>query len=250
MDSAPSSPYIGAVPVGRHLRGSEKWKVSTMGSQMIQIIILAGIALFLILRLRNVLGTREGFEKPQETAAPVPARRSDRSFEVIEGGTVDLDIADVADPESPTGKALAAMKAVDRKFSVADFSHGARAAYEMIVMAYENGDLETLRRFLSPEVFEPFASAIESRKAKGYTVDASFAGVREVKLVDAHFDTATNEADITMRFVGELTSVVRDPEGRIVEGAPNELKQQRDVWTFTRTMTSDNPNWQLTGTGG
>ena len=53
-----------------------------------------------------------------------------------------------------------------------------------------------------------------------------------------------------MRFVGELTSVVRDPEGRIVEGAPNELKQQKDVWTFTRDMASDNPNWLLTGTGG
>ena len=53
-----------------------------------------------------------------------------------------------------------------------------------------------------------------------------------------------------MRFVGELTSVVRDPEGRIVEGAPHELKQQKDVWTFSRDMTSENPNWQLTGTGG
>ena len=71
-----------------------------------------------------------------------------------------------------------------------------------------------------------------------------------MRLVDARFDPATNEADITMRFVGELTSVVRDPEGRIVEGAPNEIKQQTDVWTFTRDMTSDNPNWLLTGTGG
>jgi predicted lipid-binding transport protein (Tim44 family) len=221
-----------------------------MGSQMIQIIILAGIALFLIFRLRNVLGTREGFEKPQETAAPLPPRQRDRSFDVIEGGTTDLDIADFADPDSDIGKALAAMKRVDRDFSVTDFSHGARAAYEMIVMAYENGDLEALRAHLSPDVFEPFAAAIEARKAKGYTVESSFAGVREVKLADARFDPVTNEADITMRFVGELTSVVRDPEGRIVEGAPNELKQQKDVWTFTRDMSSDNPNWLLTGTGG
>ena len=169
---------------------------------------------------------------------------------MIEGGTTDPDIADFADPESDAGKALAAMKRVDRDFSVADFSHGARAAYEMIVMAYENGDLDTLRAHLSPEVFEPFAAAIEARKAKGYTVEASFAGVREVKLADARFDPVTNEGDITMRFVGELTSVVRDPEGRIVEGAPNELKQQKDVWTFTRDMSSDNPNWLLTGTGG
>jgi predicted lipid-binding transport protein (Tim44 family) len=221
-----------------------------MGSQMIQIIILAAIALFLILRLRNVLGTREGYEKPREMPGPGPVRRRDRSFEVIEGGSSDPDIADVADPASDTGKALAEMKRVDPNFSVADFAHGARAAYEMIVMAFENGDIETLRQYLSPEVYDSFAGAIEGRKAKGLSVEASFAGIREVKLMEARFDPATSEGDITMRFVGELTSVVRDPEGRIVEGAPNELKQQKDVWTFTRDMRSDNPNWQLTGTGG
>ena len=221
-----------------------------MGSQMIQIIILAAIALFLILRLRNVLGTREGFEKPRELPGGGPVRRRERPFEVIEGGSADPDIADFVDAETPAAEALAEMKRIDRDFSVAEFSHGARAAYEMIVMAYENGDLETLRQFLSPEVYEPFAAAIEARKEKGYTVEANFAGIREVKLMDAHLDTTSNEADITMRFVGELTSAVRDPEGRIVEGSPNEVKQQRDVWTFTRNMASDDPNWLLTGTGG
>jgi predicted lipid-binding transport protein (Tim44 family) len=221
-----------------------------MGSQMIQIIVLAAIALFLILRLRNVLGTREGFEKPRELPGGSPSKRRDHAFEVIEGGTGDPDISHYVEPESETGKALAAMKAADPDFSVAEFAHGARSAYEMIVMAYENGDLDTLRQFLAPEVFEPFREAIEGRNAKGLTVEASFAGIREVTLNEAHFDPASNEADITMRFVGELTSVVKDPEGRIVEGAPNELKQQRDVWTFTRNMASDDPNWLLTGTGG
>jgi predicted lipid-binding transport protein (Tim44 family) len=220
-----------------------------MGSQMIQIIILAAIALFLILRLRNVLGTREGFEKPREVPGAGPARGQERPFEVIEGGSADPDIADFVEPDTAAGEALAAMKRVDHDFSVGDFSHGARAAYEMIVMAYESGDLDVLRQHLSPEVFGPFAEAIEARNAKGYTVEATFAGIREVKLVDVHFDEASNEADITMRFIGELTSVVRDPEGRIVEGAPNELKQQRDVWTFTRNMAADDPNWLLTGTG-
>lgn len=220
-----------------------------MGSQMIQIIILAGIALFLVLRLRNVLGTREGFEKPSEPLS-APARRAERPFEVIDGGGPDLDIADFAEPDSDTGKALAAMKRLDRRFTVADFTHGSRQAYEMLVMAYEKGDLDTLRQFLAPEVYDSFAAAIAARNAKGYVVEASFAGIREVKLVDARFDSATGEGDITMRFLGELTSVVRDPEGRIVEGAPGELKQQRDVWTFSRVMSSDNPNWQLTGTGG
>lgn len=221
-----------------------------MGSQMVQIIILAAIALFLVLRLRSVLGTREGFEKPPEVSGPVQSRGRDRGFEVIEGGGADPDIADFTDPDGPAGKALAAMKRVDPEFSVAEFTHGARQAYEMIVMAYENGDLETLEQFLSPEVYKPFAEAIAARREKGYTVEASFVGIREVSLVDAHYDARADEGDITMRFTGELTSVVRDAEGRIVEGDPNEIKQQRDVWTFTRHMGSDDPNWKLTGTGG
>lgn len=220
-----------------------------MGSQMIQIIILAGVALFLVLKLRNVLGTREGFEKPAEQPSKVPARQ-DRPFEVIEGGGPDLDITDFAEADSETGKALAAMKKVDHNFRVVEFTHGARQAYEMLVMAYEKGDLDTLRQFLSPEVYESFAAAIAARTEKGYVVEASFTGVREVKLEAASFDPRTSEGDITMRFIGEMSHVVRDAEGRIVEGTPGELKQQRDIWTFSRVMSSENPNWQLTGTGG
>lgn len=221
-----------------------------MGSQMIQIIILAGIALFLVLRLRSVLGSRDGFEKPTAPAPAPEAPRRQRGFDVIEGGGSDPDIADFIDADSAGGRALAAMKKVDPTFSVHEFTHGARQAYEMLVMAFENGDLETLREFLSPEVYATFAEAIEARRAKGYTVQADFVGIREVAVADAHFDEASAEGDVTVRFLGELTSVVRDPSGAVVEGDPKEIKQQRDVWTFTRNMASDNPNWLLTGTGG
>ena len=221
-----------------------------MGSQMIQIIVLAAIALFLVLRLRNVLGTREGFEKPREIAPSSTPSKKDHSFEVIEGGGPDPDIADSVDPDSDAGKALLEMKRIDEDFSVAEFSHGARQAYEMIVMAYEHGDLKTLKQFLAPDVYESFEQAIDARAEKGLEVEASFAGVREVKLVDADITAESNEADITMRFLGELTSVVRDSDGNIVEGAADEVKQQRDVWTFSRDMASSDPNWLLTGTGG
>ena len=221
-----------------------------MGSQMIQIVILAGIALFLILRLRNVLGTREGFEKPRELPEMKPAERGDRSFEVIEGGGDDADIAHYVEPDSDAGKALAEMKKADPEFNVAEFAHGARSAYEMIVMAYENGDLETLESALAPEVYDSFRAAIEERVDKGYVVEAKFAGIREVKLIDAHYDADNGEADVTMRFLGELSSVVKDGDGDIIEGSLDEVKQQRDVWTFTRDMRSDDPNWLLTGTGG
>ncbi len=216
---------------------------------MIQIIVLAAIALFLVLRLRSVLGTREGYEKPTERL-PTPVPRERPAFDVIDGGGPDRDISDFIEPDSDAGKALAEMKRVDRSFTVAQFTHGARQAYEMLVMAFEKGDLDTLRQFLAPEVFETFEAAIRERQAKGYVVEANFQGVSEVKLADARFDPATSEGEITMRFLGELTSVVRDAEGRIVEGTPNELRRQRDIWTFSRVMTSDNPNWLLTGTAG
>jgi len=72
--------------------------------------------------------------------------------------------------------------------------------------------------------------------------------VRELKLMDASFDEDNNEAEIAVRFLGEMTSVVKDSEGRIQEGDPNEIKKQRDIWTFARLMGSDNPNWLLVAT--
>ncbi len=217
---------------------------------MIQLIILAGIALFLVLRLRNVLGTRGGFEKPAEPiSATAKGRKDDRGFAVIEGGTVDHDIADFIDAKSESGLALSAMKAVESTFLVGEFAHGAKQAYEMILMAFEHGDLPVLEKFLSPEVYASFANVVESRREKGWKVAASFVGVREVKLIKAELDAKSREADITMRFVGELTSVVRDSAGQVVEGDANAIRRQKDVWTFSRVMGSNNPNWVLVATG-
>jgi len=214
-----------------------------MGSQLIQIIVLAGVALFLVLRLRSVLGTREGFE---DTTAPV--QKKNRKFEVIDGGGEDFDISNYIDLDSDSGKALAAMKRVEPGFSVEVFSGGARQAYEMILMAFENGDLPFLEQYLAPDVYESFSSAITARVDGGLTVEANFVGVSSVKLTAAKFDEENREAEITMKFTGELTSVVRNAEGEIVEGDEKHIKKQSDVWTFARLMRGDNPNWLLVGT--
>lgn len=215
-----------------------------MGSQLVQIIVLAGVALFLVLRLRNVLGTREGFEN---TTAPVQSTK--RKFEVIDGGGEDFDISNYIDLDSDSGKALAAMKRAEPGFSVAVFTGGARQAYEMILMAFENGDLGFLEQYLAPDVYESFSSAITTRVDSGLTVEANFIGVSGVKLSEAKFDEENREAEITMKFTGELTSVVRNAEGEIVEGDAKHIKKQSDVWTFARLMGGDNPNWLLVGTG-
>lgn len=219
-----------------------------MNNSLIQLLVLAGIAVFLILKLRSVLGTREGFEKPPiplDEARPAPTRRS---FDVIEGGP-DRDITDHVADGSSAAKALAAMKTAEPSFSVNNFLSGARGAYEMILIAFEKGEMDRIRSFLSPDVAESFAEAIADRKAQGLVIDSSFVGMRELALQDATFDSATREAEVSVRFVAELTSVVRNAAGEIVEGAPNEIKRQRDIWTFSRKMGSADPNWTLVATG-
>jgi predicted lipid-binding transport protein (Tim44 family) len=219
-----------------------------MGNSVIQLLVLAGVAIFLILKLRSVLGTREGFEKPPapiEDARPRPARRD---FEVIQGGP-DRDIVDHVTDGSPSAKALAAMKAAEPSFSVSDFLSGARGAYEMILMAFEKGDLESIRPFLSADVFTTFSEVVEAREREGLTIESHFVGLRELALQDASFDSETREGEIAVRFVGELTSVVRNKAGEVIEGNPTAIKRQRDVWTFARRMGVDDPNWQLVATG-
>lgn len=216
-----------------------------MNSPLIQLLVLAGIAIFLILRLKSVLGTREGYEKPALPKSDSKPSRPD--FEVIEGGP-DRDIIDHVPADSPQAKALAGMKRAEPSFSVTEFVQGARGAYEMIVMGFERGDLEGLRPFLADDVFEAFVEVIAAREDQGLSIEAEFVGVREMSMRDVSFDPDTREAEITMRFVGELTSVVKDREGRIVEGSPTEIKRQKDNWTFARLMGTNDPNWKLVAT--
>ncbi|MBP6738078.1 MAG: Tim44 domain-containing protein [Rhodobacteraceae bacterium] len=218
-----------------------------MNSSLIQLLVLAGIAVFLILKLRSVLGTREGFEKPTlpvDDARP----RVKRDFEVIEGGP-DRDIIDHVADGTDAAKALAAMKMAEPGFSVSEFLSGARGAYEMILMAFERGELDVIRPFLSDEVEATFAQAINAREREGLTVEANFVGLRELTLADAEYNRETQTAEITVRFLGELTSVVRNKAGEIVEGSTTEIKRQRDAWTFSRRMGVSDPNWQLVATG-
>ena len=222
-----------------------------MSSAVIQLLVLAGIAVFLILRLRNVLGTRDGFEKPPlDKAGPSETVRDRRAdFEVIEGGP-DRDITDHVEDGTESAKALAAMKMAEPGFNVREFLDGARGAYEMILMAFEKGDISEVRGFLDQDVADAFDAVIADRKEQGLTIDAEFVGVRDVALANADFDRDQKRAELTVKFLGELTIVVRDNAGDIIEGSASEIKRQKDVWTFARNMGVDDPNWQLVATGG
>lgn len=217
-----------------------------MNSPFFSLLVLAGIAVFLILRLRNVLGEREGFEPPREVSDAL--QRRGPALEVIEGGP-DQDILDHAEEGGDTAIALAKFKSADSQFGVSDFLQGARGAYEMILMAFEKGEMATILPYLSEDVYESFAQVVDGREAQGLTVEAEFVGVREMTLQSASFDEATGEGELSVKFIGEMTSVVRDRAGEIVEGSESQIKRQKDVWTFARVMGSDDPNWRLVATG-
>ena len=218
-----------------------------MNSPVIQLLVLAGIAIFLILRLRSVLGTREGFEKPR-VQAPTPTRRSAPDLEVIEGGP-DPDVTDYVDADSDAAAALTAMKADDRTFNVREFLRGGRGAYEMILTGFEKGELADIKPFLSDDVYEAFAGVVEGREKNGLSVDFTFVGISETTLVDAEYNAETKEAEVSIKFIAESASAVYDKGGDLIEGSTTDIKKQRDVWTFGRTMGTGDPNWFLVATG-
>jgi predicted lipid-binding transport protein (Tim44 family) len=201
-----------------------------MNPALIELIILAGIAVFLFLRLRSVLGTREGFEKPRmqpKNDAPK------RDFKVIDGGE-DKDITDNVDKNSKSAEALKLIKSEDENFTVNEFLSGARSAYEWILMSFEKNEIDEIRELLSEEVAEAFDAVVDQRVSQGLTIEAEFIGIREMKLVEATYSSNTKTAEISVSFVGEMTSVVKNSSGEIVEGDPKQIKRQKDTWTFSK----------------
>ena len=139
-----------------------------MGSS-IQIIILAIAAVFMILKLRGVLGTREGFEAPLKKPEDAPqdaTKSSPKSLQVVQA-EIDEDITNHVPADSPAARALQSMKQMDGRFSVTEFLTGARMAYEWIVVAFESDDLDVLKTHLSDSVYKDFAAVIKQRQKKG-----------------------------------------------------------------------------------
>ena len=115
-------------------------------------------------------------------------------------------------------------------------------------MGYENGELSDIQPILAEDIYESFVDGVAAREDQGLTIEADFIGVREMKLVNATLDEDTNEAEITIRFVAELTSAVRDQGGDIFEGSLSDVIRQKVSWSFARIMGADDPNWLLVST--
>lgn len=219
-----------------------------MSYQLIEFVILFAIAAVVLYKLRSVIGTRTGYEPPPGGMASEGAGPS-TGMATMNDEDDEIEAAAVRGLSDDAREALQAIRKVEPDFSLEEFLHGARHAYEMILMAYEEGDRATLQDLLTPDVFQAFEGVIRSREQDGLKVEARFIGVRDLSVDSLHFDDDTAEADLTLRFVGEMVTAVRDPENRVVEGDPNEIRRQTDVWTFSRVMGSPNPNWLLSATG-
>ncbi len=219
-----------------------------MNSSMIQILVLAGVALFLILRLRSVLGTRQGFEKPRRPE--VASRREDAEVYEAEEGRDYEDVAysDYVESGSDAEEALLAMERVDPSFSVDAFVLGARQAYEMIVLGFEHGDIDEIAPYLGSAVKRAFASNIAKRKKKGMKVKAEFIGIHEASVQNVVFDAETSEAQITMKFRAEMNIEVRNRENEEIRGKQGMLRRLNDTWVFERIMNDSDPNWQVVAT--
>lgn len=220
---------------------------------LIEIIIFAMIAAFLVHRLRSVLGRRNGEERPRpnpfaggdegeaarDNVIPLPSRnRADRPSSPPT--SVDAD-----EPLSLAAR-LASIHDADPNFDEKGFLIGARGAFEMIIAAFATGDLKALRPLLADDVYDNFARAVRGRQSAGETLETRIEAIREADVVDARLTRA--EAMLTVRFVSDQINLSRDKDGRIVDGDPNQPVEVVDVWTFARDTRSRDPNWLLVET--
>lgn len=222
-------------------------------------ILLLAVALVVFWRLRSVLGTRTGSEKP-----PFDLFGSKRGPTPDTGPPTRTPEGQVAanearDQEAPPpvwkgyaeeGSALAAaldrMSEIDPSFTPRGFVEGAKLAYEMTIEAFAKGDKPALKNLLSKDVFDGFSGAIDARLSQGQYVESRFVGIDKASIQQA--SVTGRKASITMEFVSDLISATYDKLGQVVDGDPKEIRQVTDVWTFERDMGSRDPNWKLVAT--
>jgi len=224
-------------------------------------IIFLVIAVVVFLRLRSVLGRRTGSERPpydpytRRDALPgrgvgkvvdMPARAAAPAIVATPLLPVADRIKAVAPEGTPLNDGLKALVAADSDFDPNGFLTGARAAYEMIVTAFAEGDRKTLRPLLGDEVYDGFVKAISDREGRGETIEFKFVGIDKAEISSAAVKDGT--AQVTVRFLSKLVSATHDKSGAVIDGDPVKVGDVTDVWTFARETASRDPNWKLVAT--
>lgn len=252
------------------------------GQNNLMTLIFLVAAVLIFLKLRSVLGRRTGdeparFERYRSERAAAEAQaaakaetksesksetkrdgkvvtlpRRDRDAAAEVAGARETDEArsqrmtQFAAGNSALARGLISVAHADTAFEPADFVRGAKAAYEAIVSAFAEGNRALLRELLSPDVFDDFAAVLDQRATRQETVEQSFIGIKSADIVDA--ELAGKSAQITVTFVSELISAIRNAAREVISGDPKRIKEVTDVWTFARDVTASNPNWHLVAT--
>ncbi len=227
------------------------------------------VAVFVIFKLRSVLGRRTGDEEARyerqvraqqearERAAAakdkvVALPRRDREPTPVGQDTqtavasAESRVKGFAKGNSMLEQALLSIAKVDPSFDPEQFLGGAKQAYEMIVTAFAEGNRRMLKDLLSKDVFDGFASAITDRESRGEQIDQSFVGINSADLIEAEQRGRT--AQVVVKFVSQLISATRDASGEVVSGDPQRIREVTDIWTFARDTSSRDPNWRLIAT--
>ncbi len=211
-------------------------------SQLLEIILFAAVAGFLLFRLRSVLGRRTGNERrpidpftaPKPVPVPPPQPVGGQPVvETLRGATAGL-----------TG--IAALKAADPTFDEAAFLKGARGAFELILRSFAMGDAAALQPLLSKDVLAAFSEAITARQGAHETLQTTLVGIKSASIVEVTVEGATGL--VTVKLVSDQINVTRSADGKIVDGDAQKVIEKTDFWTFSRALRSRDPNWTLVAT--
>ena len=229
------------------------------------------LAVVIFLKLRSVLGRRTGHEEArferykaqkeasqrngklagQDKVVTLPRREREEAeprpaAEQQAQADSEQRVKEYAAGNADMTKGLLDIVRVDTSFDPTHFLQGAKAAYEIIVTAFAEGNRKTLKDLLSSEVYDGFSSAISDRESRGEQIDQSFVGIKSADLVEAELKGGI--AQLTVKFVSELISATRDRGGEVTTGDPKRIREVTDIWTFAREAMSRNPNWKLVAT--
>jgi predicted lipid-binding transport protein (Tim44 family) len=229
-------------------------------------IVFLALAVFVIWRLRSVLGQKTGNERPpmdpfarREPADPsrpaangadnvvrLPSAGAERAVAPASATPAPDRWAGVAEPNSAIARGLDEIAKVEPEFDARGFVEGAKSAYEMIVTAFAQGDRATLKNLLSKDVFDGFERAIAERESRGEKAETTFVSIDRAELVSV--ENRNRVAQVTIRFLSKLITATRDASGKVIDGNPEAVVDVTDVWTFARTLGSRDPNWHLVAT--
>ena len=216
-------------------------------SHSFDIVLFAMVALFLILRLRSVLGRRTGNEQRRDSFAPRPGAATDKIVTLPPRPVLPQPPQPRAPASDGVAGSLARIRAADPAFDPDHFLEGARVAFEMIVTAFAEGDKDRLRPLLSDEVFNRFAAAIDEREAAKETLETKVMRLKSAEIAAAELSGRT--AQVTVELSSDQINVLRAHDGSVVDGHPEQPIEKTDFWTFARDTRSGDPNWVLVATG-